>query len=83
MSGHFKILNMGTAVGCDMYLFIFTLETTVSFESMQYDVKEGDGSVELMISLSEAVPFNASLELHNVDDTTTITTGDLCSVINA
>ena len=62
-----------------MCVFIFTSETTVSFESTRYEIEEGDGHVELTIALTEAVPFHASLELQTIDDTTTTTTGQFCS----
>ena len=42
-------------------------------------VEEGNTSVELTLSLSQAVPFNTSLELRSIDDTTT---SELCSVNN-
>ena len=46
-------------------------------------VEEGNGNVELTLSLSQAVPFNTSLELQTIDDTgTTTTTSELCSVNN-
>ena len=51
--------------------------TTVSFETTQYEFEEGDGSVEVTLSLSQPVPFNTSLELQTIDDTTT---SELCSV---
>ena len=44
---------------------------TVSFESTTYEVEEGDGHVELTLELTQAVPFNTSLELQTIDDTTT------------
>lgn len=68
-----------------MCVFIFTSETTVSFESTKYEVEEGDGHVELTIALTEAVPFNdTSVELQTIDDTTTTTTtGQLCYVMYA
>ena len=50
----------------------------MSFETRQYEVEEGDRSVELTLSLSQPVPFNTSLELHAIDDTTT---SELCSVL--
>ena len=59
----------------------FTLESIVSFETTRYEVEEGDGHVELTIALTEGVPFHASLELQTIDDTTTTTTGQLCSVM--
>ena len=49
------------------------LESTVSFESTEYVTEEGDGHVELTIALTEAVPFNASLELQTIDDNHTTT----------
>ena len=51
----------------------------MSFETRQYEFEEGDGSVEVTISLSQLVPFNTSLELQTIDDTTT---SELCSVNN-
>ena len=59
-----------------MFAFVIT-EATVSFESIKYEVEEGVGNVELTLSLNQAVPFNASLELQTIDD---ITDGELCSV---
>ena len=56
----------------------------VSFETIRYDVNEGDGQVELALNLSHPLPleFNASLRLNAIDDTndtnaTFISTGGL------
>ena len=46
------------------------LESTLYFKSTKYEVEEKDGGVEFTIALTEAVPFNASLELRTIDDTT-------------
>ena len=52
-----------------MCVFVIS-ESTVSFESTRYVAEEGDGHVELTIALTEAVPFNTSLELLTIIDTT-------------
>ena len=44
------------------------LEAIVSFEPTRYDVREGDGRIELTLALSQEVPFNTSLELKYVVD---------------
>ena len=63
----------------DVCAFVIS-EATVSFESTKYEVEEGVGHVELTLALSQAVPFNTSLEIQTIDDTTTTTAGELCSV---
>ena len=54
-----------------MPMHFFILEADVSFKEERYEVEEGDGHVELTLVLSQAVPFETSLELQNIDDTTT------------
>ena len=44
--------------------------TTVEFEESQFVTKE-DENIEFTLSLSQAVPFEASLMLQKEDDTTT------------
>ena len=43
----------------------------MSFETNKASENESTGHVELTIVLSQSIPFEASLTLHAIDDTTT------------
>ena len=72
-------LYIHTCVIINLHLFVLQLVATVSFGTEKYVVNEGDGHVQLALTLSQPLPleFDTSLILNTINDTntTSISTG--------